>query len=321
MLPEIQKLLEAHPVRRNKEQKQAFLAAAKTVFEEAGCAARVSTDKIYVTNYNLIAGELNGAQLVFTAHYDTPFRMFLPANTIFSRNVLLSLLLQLVMIAAPMVLAAWLVGVGLTAFGVSAFWIVEARLIVALLVMVLLFFAFPNKHNVNDNSSGVAAVLELAHALAPEKQAAFVLFDNEELGLFGSMAFAKKYKQELKNAVIINMDCIGVGDELRFLLSPAVCKDERFSRALKESVPAIAGKSIEIVSGKGWFYPSDQSNFKKHVAVAAFKKGPLGLYITGIHVDWDRYLEEENLSAVVETLAAFTIRFFALRIRINRIER
>jgi len=306
MLPEIQMLTDAHPVRNSKKQKDAFLEDAAALLNNAGYDARISEDPAFAKNHNFIAGELDGARLIYTAHYDTPPRMIFPANTLFPKSALLTFLLQLIMIVVPMALAGWLAGLVLSALGVSEFWQFELRMLAALLAMVLLFFAFPNKHNVNDNTSGVAAVLETALTL-PEDQRkgiAFVLFDNEELGLLGSMGFAKKYRKEIRNATVVNLDCVGVGDEIRFIMSKSAAGDARLKEALEQSLAEESGKHLQTVSGKGWFYPSDQKNFHKHVAVAAFIKGRMGLYMSNIHVDWDRHYDEKNHSAVVRTLIA-----------------
>lgn len=309
---EIQKLTAAYPVRRGRGQKAAFLEEAARLLKNAGYDVCVSVDRTLGKNRNLIAGSLDGVRLIFTAHYDTPARMFLPANILFPQNILLTFLFQLIMLLVPMAAAAWLAGVILSALEIAdVFWGAEFRLLAALLTEFLLFFTFPNRHNANDNTSGVAATLETALSIPPEQRGgtAFVLFDNEEMGLLGSMAFAKKYRKQIENATVINLDCIGAGNEIRYIMSRAASEDERFCRSFRESLAEKPGKNVRLVSGKEWFYPSDQQNFKKNVAAAAFKKGKFGLYMNNIHVDRDRLLDEDNLSVVVKTLTALNRTF------------
>ena len=71
-------------------------------------------------------------------------------------------------------------------------------------------------HNgADDNASGTAGILEMAEAfveagLKPRRSIVFVLFDGEELGLFGSKHFAKAPLMPLaKTAAMLNMDMIG----------------------------------------------------------------------------------------------------------------
>jgi len=72
----------------------------------------------------------------------------------------------------------------------------------------------------NDNASGTAMVLELAHVLAGESAGArvtFATFGGEELGLLGSAAYVQGLSEEGRHAVtgMLNFDMVGVGDELR----------------------------------------------------------------------------------------------------------
>ncbi len=71
----------------------------------------------------------------------------------------------------------------------------------------------------NDNASGTAVVLELAHRLVNTPlghQAWFVAFDGEEDGLQGSKAFVKKAEpQFLSNLqAMMNFDMVGVNEQL-----------------------------------------------------------------------------------------------------------
>ena len=76
----------------------------------------------------------------------------------------------------------------------------------------------------NDNGSGSAVVLELAHTLAqvaPSQRPTtlrFVLFGGEELGLFGSRLYVNNLADADRQAIVamINLDMVGVGDSWRF---------------------------------------------------------------------------------------------------------
>jgi hypothetical protein len=69
-----------------------------------------------------------------------------------------------------------------------------------------------------DNAAGVAAVLELAEALARRPLARYAvtvaLFDLEEAGLLGSRAMAADSLGTPRPAVVLNLDIFGYGDAL-----------------------------------------------------------------------------------------------------------
>jgi aminopeptidase YwaD len=76
----------------------------------------------------------------------------------------------------------------------------------------------------NDNGSGSAVVLELAHQLAQRNPAErtvtvrFALFGAEELGLFGSRFYVQNLSDAERHAILgdINLDMVGVGTAWRF---------------------------------------------------------------------------------------------------------
>ena len=71
----------------------------------------------------------------------------------------------------------------------------------------------PNAPGVSDNASGVAAVLELARVMSQyefDKSVVFIAFSAEEVGLFGSQAYAGKARQEkMQIEAVLNNDIIG----------------------------------------------------------------------------------------------------------------
>ena len=154
-----------------------------------------------------------------------------------------------------------------------------------------------NRHTANDNTSGVIALLEMAAALPPEDRdgVCFVFFDNEELGLFGSSAFAAAHRRVRADTLTLNFDCVGDGDYLQFFPSRAVKQDGEAMALLESAFLSQGKKAVEIVRGFG-FYPSDQARFRRGIGVAALKKAPLiGYYMDRIHTRRDTVLEEDNV--------------------------
>lgn len=73
----------------------------------------------------------------------------------------------------------------------------------------------PRGPGANDNASGVAATLEAARVLAgisTSRTVQFVLFAAEELGLYGSAAFASERRQGV--VAMVNLDMVGWGERL-----------------------------------------------------------------------------------------------------------
>lgn len=79
----------------------------------------------------------------------------------------------------------------------------------------------PGSPGANDNASGVAAALEAARVLAtanPPRTVQFVLFSGEELGLFGSAAYATENRAGV--VAMVNLDMVGWGSRLMVGNSP-----------------------------------------------------------------------------------------------------
>lgn len=76
-------------------------------------------------------------------------------------------------------------------------------------------------YGANDNASGSAAVLELAHAFTsqkvkPGRSIIFVLYTSEEQGMYGAYHFADNCPVPLDKIVAaFNMDCIAYGDSIQ----------------------------------------------------------------------------------------------------------
>ncbi|MBQ2976432.1 MAG: hypothetical protein IJE17_02985, partial [Clostridia bacterium] len=78
----LQELLEKYQVRKTKAQKDSFLSWAQEQCENMGYAARVEENKGSKLCRNLVVGDVENAQVVFTAHYDTCAKMPVP-NLVF----------------------------------------------------------------------------------------------------------------------------------------------------------------------------------------------------------------------------------------------
>ena len=299
-------VLQQFPVRKSKKQKQAFRDAVQAYCQSLGYEVTVEDGSFGARN--LIIGDPKCADYLVTAHYDTPPRMWLP-NMVTPCNLVVYLLYQLLQVGL-LILAAIIPGciVGILSgdsqigslVGVAMYWA----------LLILMRFGPANPANANDNTSGVVTVLEMARTL-PENQrrrAAFVLFDLEEAGLLGSSAYRKAHRAETDRQIVLNLDCVGDGDEILLIPTKKLCKDEGKLRRLCTIVSRNGKKTIAVCSKGFRFYPSDQKHFPYGVAIGAFhrKKG-IGPYYSRIHTPKDTILDETNVNVLRAALTSLII--------------
>ena len=292
----LQTLLEKYQVRRTKKQKREFAAYAKTAAQSAGYAFREEAVKgSMASSRNLIAGEPEKAKVIYTAHYDTCSEMPLP-NLIYPQNRLLTFLVQMPLVLGILAISFGAAYLAARAYGRSA--MVFTAYLVYFGLFALIFFGPANPHTANDNTSGVAALMEIMRALPEEmkQNAAFIFFDHEELGKVGSKAYAKAHPGMLDGKVLLNLDCVGDGDD--FLIIAPKEADEKLTLALKAAFGNENGKRAIHCNAKNTYYNSDQKSFPNGAAVAACRKGKLGCHVPRIHTRRDVICEESNLAYV-----------------------
>lgn len=302
-----EKLLGEYQVRKTAAQKQRFGEFVLSYCSAHGLKAEIETVGKSTKSRNIIIGDVNSADTVFTAHYDTCAVMPMP-NFITPLNMPLYLLYQvaiLLPVAAAALLMRWLLGTINTNLGNAG-----AILVVALF-LVQIMAGIANKHTANDNTSGVAAVLEAAAKMSEEgrKKTAFVLFDNEESGMKGSSAFFAAHKDVMQKKAVINFDCVSDGDNVMLGRSKTFASMEGCADAceLLKGLAAEKGKTLVLPEpGKG-FYPSDQSSFPCGLSVAALRNTRRGLlYMNRIHTPRDTVFDEVNIDLLADWACAVT---------------
>ena len=303
MTPFSQLILSDWQVRKTKKQKLAFIRLMQSRFPEL----RVEESKI-IHNRNLVAGDLETAEFILSAHYDTCAVLPFP-NFIMPKNIPVTVLYSL-LICVPFFLIAFGFNLLLALVTDSFFVHYWASLILIIGLLVVVFFlGVPNKHTANDNTSGVITLCELMERMPEElrEKVLFVFFDNEENGLLGSAFFRKLHKKELGGKLILNFDCVSDGDEILLVVNKAARK--KYGGRLEAAFPGTDEKTVHMEKSSSAMYPSDQAGFPLSVAVAAMKKLPLlGLYLDRIHTGRDRVFDERN----IEYLCKSTIDFLSL---------
>lgn len=290
------------PVRKSKKQKCAFREAIGAYAAQLGLNCIIESGSFGAKN--IVIGNPNRAKYLITAHYDTPARMILP-NFITPCNLLPYLVYQSVLTLIILV-CGFVAGITL---GVLTRSVLVAELIyflVTFLILYLMMAGPANPSNTNDNTSGVITLLELARTLPEEQRhnVCFVLFDLEEAGLIGSASYRKAHRQSSENQIVLNLDCVGDGDEIILFPSKKLKKDAKLITSLRAAECTLNNKRI-ILRDKGFsFYPSDQKHFPLGVGIAALRYSKwVGHYCSRIHTCKDTILEFENVTLISSALS------------------
>ena len=296
----LEKIDRMFPIRRSDKQKEAFRAYVMEQFPDARLKESDGHKNI------LLYGEPEKAKVIFCAHYDTPRHSVFPNLMLPANRGLHTLYGILIMLPLFMVVALFLII--LTSLPDARLTLSTRALLLACYFFIyfglfLLLFRGPeNKHNRNDNTSGTAAVMELAETMNGNSECAFLLFDNEEKGKLGSKAFAKSFPEVKAGVPVINLDCVGNGSTFvlsassGFLASP-LCEQIR-SAAKKNDL------SLQILDRAHSKMNSDHVNFDISAGICACLKSRRGiLYTPRIHTNQDTVADEKMIHALVKTLS------------------
>lgn len=288
-------ILKLHPIRKTKDQKEAFRGDVTALAKEMGYDCRVEQGGKKA--HNIIIGDPKTAKYLVTAHYDTPASIGVP-NILTPCNLLTFILWQLLLVGGLLVVSV---------VPAALVFLLTQEKAAALLTWYVLYFGIlflmlfgpANKNNVNDNSSGVITLLETARSLQENQRSkvCFVLFDLEEAGLVGSKAYRKAHKEETENQIILNLDCVGDGDHILFFPTKKAKKNEQLMQRIQHIGGWFGKKNLRLIHKGFYTYPSDQRNFPVGIGIAAFhqKKG-IGYYVAKIHTKRDTVLEETNVN-------------------------
>lgn len=292
-------LKQQHPIRRSKEQKSVFRQYVLDEAKKLQLSARVEATRDG-KNQNLVIGEPEEAEVIFTAHYDTPACSLFP-NLMIPRNKPLFFIYQFLPVTLLLALSLGL------SYLIGMVWLGDTRaymlsfLVLYYGVYFLGFRTFSNKNNCNDNTSGVATLLEIMERLSKKSAAnvAFLFFDNEEKGKKGSKAYVADHKNAMEKKLIINFDCVGNGKHIVFIAKDGAEKRSVYAK-LKQGVVEKDGFTVSFYGMKGSESNSDYKNFPCGVGCMACKQTKKGLlYTPYIHTNKDVVANQENIDFLV----------------------
>ncbi|MBO5281220.1 MAG: M28 family peptidase [Clostridia bacterium] len=298
-------IFEKYQVRKTKKQKSKFIEFAKIKAEELSYEVKV--EKGYLGARNIVVGDVKSAKVVYTAHYDTCAVLPFP-NFITPKNFTIYLLYQILIVAVFFAVAfvlGFVFGFIGTFLKLPDIIIRYSAMAVYWILLILIFAGPANRHTANDNTSGVITLFSIMEKLPEEQRnkVAFVFFDLEEAGLFGSIGFASKHNREMKNKPLINFDCVSDGDNILFAIRRDAAK---LSTKITDAFPESERFKVHALT-KGVFYPSDQANFPLGIGVAALKSTRGGtLYMNRIHTVRDTVFEKENIELLTDGAVRLT---------------
>ena len=270
-----ERILREFPVRRKREEKERFRLWLIGTLQELGYHAALQSRETALrlggTTTNVIAGDPEKAKLLLIAHYDTGIRPLLPPLIMPTRPVTAFLYMALTPVCV--LLGSFAASFALT-FALDAPH-VTLPLFLALLLAALCYLRFgpPETRNADDNTSGVAALLETAAALTPRYrgEVAFAFLDGGFGGLAGAKGFRARYPSA-KEKVVVNVNCVAAGDELLIVPSRSARWTGEALDAMLESFDVGGAKPVFLKTDGLTYYPSDNRAFRGSFAVCACKK-------------------------------------------------
>ncbi len=264
------------PLRHKAQEKERFrtflVGELRRMGYSAGLQSRESMLSRGGSVTNVVAGDPETARVILVAHYDTGIREPLPPMICPTRPVTyalyqaltptLALLLSLVLsfaVTMPLNMPT-----------------LTLPLFLLLIICGLLYLRFgPSEtRNTDDNTSGVAALLETAAALTPRYrgQVAFAFLDCGMGGrMLGARAFRGAYPS-VKEKTVINVNCVAWGDELLILPSKYSRWNTEVLDAINDSFENTEEKTCFLKTEGLAYYPSDNRAFRYSVTICACEK-------------------------------------------------
>lgn len=299
----LEELLAKYPVRHTAEQKKAFRAYAVDKAKSMGYRVQVEQSGRFAKHNNIIIGDPERAVATITAHYDTPAKHLLP-SLIIPKNVPVfyswQLLTVLILLAITLIVTA-VVGLVLPA---GVLWVFVG---VYFALLMLLQYGPANQQNANNNTSGVAALLETMAAIPEDVRGkvAFILFDDGEKGQQGSISYGRTHLQVQSVRTVVNLDCVGVGEHILVLPKKLARMRPEYAR-LCAAMQEDPNRSVYILEKGATTYKSDHDAFECGVAILACKKtSGVGWYVPHLNTKKDTRCCPENLTFLAQRLAAW----------------
>jgi len=295
-------ILDKYQIRKSDKEKTEFIDYIKERLsgygydKEADIVVEEKGKGLFRTR-NIVVGNPEEAEVFLTAHYDTCAIMPFP-NLMAPTNPFIFIVYQILLVVMLFLLTGVIAFVAMLISN-SAPIAYYVFLISLVLLTFQLMFGYRNKHNANDNTSGILVLTRLLEELSAEQRnkVCVVYFDNEEKGLIGSAYFARKHKKDVKGKLLINMDCVGDGNNIVSMAKWKARKDKNYDLLVECFKRNEGTYNVNYLCRKmkPIMFPSDQANYAKSIGICALRKSPIGLYAARIHTPFDTKCRHENI--------------------------
>ncbi|HEY8362672.1 MAG TPA: M28 family peptidase [Tissierellaceae bacterium] len=297
-------IIKKYGIRFFPRQKEKFREYIKDEMEKLGWDTEI-------IKKNIVVGDVEKAEYVFTAHYDTPGKI---PNFL---RYLLEIFGHLKQIQAIIVffIMYYIYRFAITKLvdlNIIPIFVSDLLQILPALVIIIAIF-IPNRSNYNDNTSGVLTLLNIAHEISmknlDKEKIAYIFFNNEEWGLLGSAAMKKHFKKkkiDISKKKVINFDCVGNGDTI--LITHG--KKEDLAKEIQERLKISSPCNVERFKYK--IIPlSDDYTFRKDgvIGILYCKRTKLGgFYFPDIHCSKDKVVNIENIEFLTNEIINYIVR-------------
>lgn len=274
------RILREFPVRRKPQEKERFRLWLTGTLREMGYPTQLQSRETalrvggHVTN--VVAGDPETAKLLLIAHYDTGIRTLFPPLIAPTRP--LTGFLYMALTPVCVLLGSFALSMLPTALITIATdyridlsgWALPLFLLLLVAALAYLRFGPSETRNVDDNTSGVTALLETAAALTPRYrgEVAFVFLDGGFGGLSGAKGFRARYPSA-KEKSVINLNCVAQGTELLILPNKYSRWNGEMLDAINESFACGETKTVFLKTDGLTYYPSDNRAFRYSFAICA----------------------------------------------------
>lgn len=292
-----ERIAREYPVRFQPKEKEAFrlwlMGALREMGYDPKLQSRETALHIGGNVTNVVAGDPETARLILVAHYDTGLKAIFPPLIMPTRPATALLYMALTPVCA--LLGSFIVSMGVGFALQMPSLPLPLFLILLLAALAYLSFGPAETRNLNDNSSGVAALLETAAALSPGNRGkvAFAFLDGGAGGMSGAKGFRARYPSA-KEKTVVNICCVAQGNELLIL-------PNRYSRWNGEALDAMLDSfengehtTVFLKTDGLVYFPSDNRAFRYAFAVCACEK--VGGFGRLIRPRQATSLSEENIT-------------------------
>lgn len=205
--------------RFSRRQKDRFISFITKIMKELGYQVRTVTEKRKFggNSVHVLIGEVEKADVIFVAPYDTASRILVPNYRYYPldrqknfKTEKMNSLLQYVLAGVILLICFFM----LLHLGFPQNGQMDFRIFPVLVPIVFAAFriasGIPNKFNFNRNSSSLLLISKLASTVKNKKKTAFILTDLSCNFYEGYREIQEFFGEKLQNKKVVVLDCVGM---------------------------------------------------------------------------------------------------------------